>query len=165
MSKEKKNFKDTDFGKFIGKVGGVLPEVGEVALSVIGGNYTGAIAKTASIIKGEIDKGGKKAEEAKVFLNEFEMFKMTFEKECFELEAADRDSARNLYSTDGLIQKVLAIVFTLAYFSISYFLFNHFITKEVKLSDFEIGFISTIFGGMSTKVNTIIDFFFGGSVK
>ena len=36
-------------------------------------------------------------------------------------------------------------------------------TKTIDLGEFEISFISTIFGAMSAKVNTIIDFFFGGS--
>ena len=33
------------------------------------------------------------------------------------------------------------------------------------LGEFEISFISTIFGAMSAKVNTVVDFFFGGSSK
>tara|TARA_R110002020_G_scaffold56411_1_gene156141 strand:- start:407 stop:547 length:141 start_codon:yes stop_codon:yes gene_type:complete len=44
-------------------------------------------------------------------------------------------------------------------------MFNCFITNTLELSDYEIGFISTVFGAMSSKVNTIIDFFFGGSSK
>ena len=40
-----------------------------------------------------------------------------------------------------------------------------FVTKSIDLGEFEISFISTIFGAMSAKVNTIIDFFFGGSSK
>ena len=37
--------------------------------------------------------------------------------------------------------------------------------RGYKDGEFEISFISTIFGAMSAKVNTIIDFFFGGSSK
>ena len=33
------------------------------------------------------------------------------------------------------------------------------------MGEFEISFISTIFGAMSAKVNTVVDFFFGGSSK
>ena len=36
---------------------------------------------------------------------------------------------------------------------------------DINLGEFEISFISTLFGAMSAKVNTIIDFFFGGSAK
>ena len=42
-------------------------------------------------------------------------------------------------------------------------MFKYFVLNELELSDYEIGFISTTFGAMSAKVNTIIDFFFGGS--
>ena len=44
-------------------------------------------------------------------------------------------------------------------------MFQYFVLHELELSDYEIGFISTVFGAMSSKVNTIVDFFFGGSTK
>ena len=43
------------------------------------------------------------------------------------------------------------------------FMKGNVVLNELELSDYEIGFISTTFGAMSAKVNTIIDFFFGGS--
>ena len=36
---------------------------------------------------------------------------------------------------------------------------------EINLGEFELSFISTIFGSMSAKVNTLVDFFFVGSSK
>ena len=63
----------------------------------------------------------------------------------------------------AIIQKILATLFTVAYFGITYVMFNYFVNKTIDLGEFEISFISTIFGAMSAKVNTIIDFFFGGS--
>jgi len=84
---------------------------------------------------------------------------------AFELEVEDRKSARQLYISDSLAQKVLAVVFTVAYFGVSYALLNHFFNDAGKLEDYELGFLSTLFGAMSSKVNTIIDFFFGGSMK
>tara|TARA_R110001592_G_scaffold221828_3_gene476750 strand:+ start:16126 stop:16518 length:393 start_codon:yes stop_codon:yes gene_type:complete len=97
--------------------------------------------------------------------NEFEKVIQDHEKDMFALEVQDRDSARTMFMDDSFIQKILAIIFTCAYFLISYFMFNCFITNTLELSDYEIGFISTVFGAMSSKVNTIIDFFFGGSSK
>ena len=91
MAKNNKAFKDTDFGKFLNKAKDVLPEVGNIAVSLVSGNYVGAVKEVGSMIK----KGAEKKEEAKVLLQEFEQFKMEYEKECFELEALDRDSARN----------------------------------------------------------------------
>mgnify|MGYP003134227011 CR=1 FL=1 len=96
---------------------------------------------------------------------EFESMIKTHEKEMYELEVADRKSARTMFSDDSLIQKVLAIIFTCAYFFLSYVMFRYFVINTLELSDYEIGFISTVFGAMSSKVNTIIDFFFGGSSK
>ena len=160
MSKDKKNFKDTDFGKFIGKVGSVLPEVGEVALSVIGGNYVGAVAKVGGMIK----KGAEKKEEAKVLLQEFEMFKMTYEKECFALEAADRDSARELYKEDNSMQKIFGIFFLVAYAALSWYLLDLLMGAN-DIPELAQTMISMIWTGTSTKLSTIVDFFFGGSVK
>jgi len=85
--------------------------------------------------------------------------------ELYQLEVEDRKSARRLYSTDSSVQKVLAIVFTVAYFLLSYIMFKYFIEEDISLGEFEISFISTIFGAMSAKVNTVVDFFFGGSSK
>ena len=78
---------------------------------------------------------------------------------------ADRKDARSLYKSDALIQKILASLFTAAYFGLTYIMFKYFVLHDVELSEYEIGFISTVFGAMSAKVNTIIDFFFGGSSK
>ena len=89
----------------------------------------------------------------------------THEKEMFELEVQDRKSARKMYSDDSLIQKILATVFTVAYFALSFIMFRYFVQGDLDLGEFEISFISTIFGAMSAKVNTVVDFFFGGSAK
>lgn len=85
--------------------------------------------------------------------------------ELYNLEVEDRKSARLLYSSDSTIQKVLATVFTIAYFALSFVMFKYFVEEDIDLGEFEISFISTIFGAMSAKVNTVVDFFFGGSAK
>ena len=104
-------------------------------------------------------------EERLVLKNKLEQLGKEHEQEVFKLEVEDRKSARTMFTDDSFIQKILAIIFTCAYFFISYFMFKYFITNSLDLSDYEIGFISTVFGAMSSKVNTIIDFFFGGSSK
>jgi hypothetical protein len=105
-------------------------------------------------------------EEEKLKLkNEFEKVIQDHEKEMFALEVQDRASARTMFSDDSVIQKILALIFTCAYFFLSYVMFKYFVMNTLELSDYEIGFISTVFGAMSSKVNTIIDFFFGGSSK
>jgi meiotically up-regulated gene 157 (Mug157) protein len=105
-------------------------------------------------------------EEEKLQLKQkFEEVVKNHEKEMFALEVEDRKSARVMFMDDSFIQKILAIIFTLAYFFLSYTMFKYFVLNTIELSDYEIGFISTVFGAMSSKVNTIIDFFFGGSSK
>ena len=97
--------------------------------------------------------------------NEFEKVIQDHEKDMFALEVQDRSSARIMFTDDSIIQKILALIFTCAYFFLSYVMFKYFVMNTLELSDYEIGFISTVFGAMSSKVNTIIDFFFGGSSK
>ncbi len=96
---------------------------------------------------------------------QFEKVVKNHEKDMFALEVEDRESARAVYKDDAIIQKLLAVIFTVAYFFLSYTMFKYFVLNTIELSDYEIGFISTVFGAMSSKVNTIIDFFFGGSHK
>ena len=97
--------------------------------------------------------------------NEFEKVIQDHEKDMFALEVQDRSSARTMFMDDSFIQKILAIIFTCAYFFLSYTMFKFFVLNTLELSDYEIGFVSSVFGAMSSKVNTIIDFFFGGSSK
>lgn len=104
-------------------------------------------------------------EERQQLKQQFKKVVQDHEKDMFALEVQDRKSARTMFSDDSLIQKVLAIIFTCAYFFLSYTMFKYFVMNTLELSDYEIGFISTVFGAMSSKVNTIIDFFFGGSSK
>lgn len=104
-------------------------------------------------------------EERKQLKNQFKKVVQDHEKKMFELEVEDRKSARVMFMDDSMIQKVLAIIFTCAYFFLSYTMFKFFVLNTIELSDYEIGFVSSIFGAMSSKVNTIIDFFFGGSSK
>ena len=51
--------------------------------------------------------------------NEFEKVIQEHEKEMFALEVQDRSSARTMFTDDSFIQKILAIIFTCAYFLIS----------------------------------------------
>tara|TARA_R100000030_G_scaffold93322_1_gene79370 strand:+ start:1184 stop:1573 length:390 start_codon:yes stop_codon:yes gene_type:complete len=104
-------------------------------------------------------------EERLALKNKLEKLHKEHEQEIFKLEVEDRKSARTMFMGDNVIQKTLAIIFTAAYFFLSYTMFKYFVMNSLELSDYEIGFISTVFGAMSSKVNTIIDFFFGGSSK
>ena len=125
-------------------------------------NIIGKLVGQASTI---IDEVVTTDEERLILKNKLEQLGQEHEQEVFRLEVEDRKSARNLFADDSIIQKALAIIFTVAYFFLSYTMFKYFVMNTLELSDYEIGFISTVFGAMSSKVNTIVDFFFGGSSK
>ena len=125
-------------------------------------NIIQSLVGQASTIIDEIVTTDEEREQLK---QQFKKVVQDHEKDMFALEVQDRKSARTMFSDDSLIQKLLAIIFTCAYFFLSYTMFKYFVMNTLELSDYEIGFISTVFGAMSSKVNTIIDFFFGGSSK
>ena len=127
--------------------------------NVLGGLF-GKIVDNAEGILDKVITTDKERDEAKLALKKI---MLDAEREAFAKEVEDRKDARDLYKDDAIIQKILATLFTVAYFGITYVMFNYFVNKTIDLGEFEISFISTIFGAMSAKVNTIIDFFFGGS--
>ena len=130
------------------------------------GNVIGSLfSKVVNNAEGILDKvitTDKERDEAKHALKRL---LLDAEKQAFAKEVEDRKSARDMYKDDAFIQKVLATLFTAAYFGLSFMMFKVFVVKEINLGEFEISFISTIFGAMSAKVNTVVDFFFGGSSK
>lgn len=75
----------------------------------------------------------------------------------------DKQSARDMYKANSSLQKIYAITFLLAYVALSIILIMVSINR-VSIPDYAIALISTIFGGMSTKVGTITDFLFGSSL-
>ena len=129
--------------------------------NLVGGLF-GKVVENAEGILDKVITTDKEREAAKLALKKL---MLEAEKEAFAKEVEDRKSARDMYKDDAVIQKVLATLFTVAYFGITFIMFNYFVTKSIDLGEFEISFISTIFGAMSAKVNTIVDFFFGGSSK
>ena len=129
--------------------------------NVLGGLF-GKVLDNAEGILDKVITTDKERDEAKLAIKSV---MLEAEREAFAKEVEDRKSAREMYKDDAIIQKVLATLFTVAYFGITFVMFNYFVNKTIDLGEFEISFISTIFGAMSAKVNTIIDFFFGGSSK
>ena len=127
--------------------------------NLLGGLF-GKVLDNAEGILDKVITTDKERDEAKLAIQKI---LLDAEREAFAKEVEDRKDARDLYKDDAIIQKALAILFTVAYFGISFVMFNHFILGDINLGEFEISFISTIFGAMSAKVNTIVDFFFGGS--
>ena len=129
--------------------------------NLVGGLF-GKIVDNAEGILDKVITTDKERDEAKLALKRL---LLEAEAEAFAKEVEDRKSARDMYKDDALIQKILATLFTAAYFGLSFMMFRYFVMGDIEMGEFEISFISTIFGAMSAKVNTIIDFFFGGSSK
>ena len=132
---------------------------------MIGNLIGGLFSKVVDNAEGILDKvitTDKERDEAKLALK---TLLLEAEREAFAKEVEDRKSARDMYKDDALIQKILASLFTIAYFGLSFMMFRYFVMGDLELGEFEISFISTIFGAMSAKVNTVVDFFFGGSSK
>lgn len=92
------------------------------------------------------------------------------EKLRMEMEHAylrDRQSARDMYEHDSALQKIVAITFLVLYGAISgvmvWFVFGWLGGEIPEVPTWGISLISSVFGAMSSKVNTIVDFLFGGS--
>ena len=131
-------------------------------LNNILGGILGKVVDNAEGILDKVITTDKERNEAKFAIKKL---LLDAEREAFAKEVEDRKDARDMYKDDAIIQKVLATMFTAAYFGLTYTMFRYFVLNELELSDYEIGFISTVFGAMSAKVNTIVDFFFGGSAN
>ena len=132
---------------------------------MIGKFIGGLFGKVVDNAEGILDKvitTDKERDEAKLALRRL---LLDAETEAFKQEVEDRKSAREMYKDDAFIQKVLATLFTAAYFGLSFMMFRFFVMGDIDMGEFEISFVSTIFGAMSAKVNTVVDFFFGGSSK
>ena len=132
---------------------------------MIGKFIGGLFGKVVDNAEGILDKvitTDKERDEAKLALRKL---LLEAETEAFNKEVEDRKSARDMYKDDALIQKILATLFTIAYFGLSFMMFRFFVMGDIDMGEFEISFISTIFGAMSAKVNSVVDFFFGGSSK
>lgn len=91
--------------------------------------------------------------------------KLTMEAE--EQFFKDRQSAREMYKTDSWLQKVFAITFLVGYLALTitmiYIVVGWIGAREISIPEWAVALISTIYGGMSAKVNTITDFLFGSS--
>ena len=128
---------------------------------IVGGLF-GKVVENAEGILDKVITTDKERDEAKLALKRL---LLEAEQEAFKQEVEDRKSARDMYKDDALIQKILATLFTVAYFGLSFMMFRFFVIGDINMGEFEISFVSTIFGAMSAKVNTVVDFFFGGSSK
>ena len=160
MGKYKDKHGETLFNNFLGKAKTVIPEVINIAGSAVSGNYIGAIKQVGDLLT----QKAKDNPQAKELLEEFNRDRATFELEAYKLESEDRQGARNLYKENDIIQKIIACIFLFCYGFLSVYLLQT-LTGNIQLPKLAETMITMIWTGTSAKLNTIIDFFFGGSVK
>lgn len=90
--------------------------------------------------------------------------KREFFKELYKMEASEKANARAMYGADNVMQKIYAITFLIAYLALTAWLIYAIINGSIEqVNQFETGLIGSIWGAMTSKVNTITDFFFGAS--
>lgn len=79
----------------------------------------------------------------------------------------DRASARDMYKADNKLQKMFAMTFLVGYVVLTvvmlYLVVGWIGAKAIAIPDWAVALISTIYGALSSKVNTIVDFLFGSS--
>ena len=160
MGNYKEQHGNTRFGTFIKKASEIAPELIDAGIKLASGNVTGAMSEVVDILKSKSDSDNK----SKELLKEFENNKSEFALEAYELESKDRDGARGLYKSDSLMQKIFGIIFMLGYIALSWYLLDK-LMDNIKMSREATILITSIWTGTSMKLATIIDFFFGGSVK
>jgi|15BtaG_2_1085339.scaffolds.fasta_scaffold00109_3 hypothetical protein len=150
--KEREGFK-----KFLN----IFPKVASGVLNVAGLVVPGASA--AGKVIGAIDGMVNSGEITNEYAIQAKNYLLEHEKDIFALEVADRQSAREMYKVDNVLQKGFALTFLAGYLAIIIFLMGAMFGFTIALEPWEISLVSAIFGGMSAKVNTITDFLFGSS--
>ncbi len=92
------------------------------------GGLFGKVLDNAEGILDKVITTDKERDQAKI---ELQKIMLEAEREAFAKEVEDRKSARDMYKDDAIIQKVLATLFTVAYFGISFVMFNHFVLGDI----------------------------------
>lgn len=84
-------------------------------------------------------------------------------KEVLKMVIDDRKNARDMYKNDSGLQKIFAIFFLFIWAGLLYLMLRHFLFQTIELGDWQIAFVNTVWGGVSMKLGTIVDFLFGSS--
>ena len=136
---------------------------------VLGGTAESIISGLGETADRFIQTKEEKAEfELEIMKAKQQMYKLTMEAE--KMYISDRQDARAMYKDDSSLQKIFAIVFLVGYIFLSaamiVIVFGFFgVGVAVEMDAFKASIVSMVFTAMSTKINTITDFLFGGSKK
>ena len=164
MSKENK---ETKFKIFLNKAKKLIPDLAKVGGKLATGNYLGAISEVGEILTGKAD-ANKDNDKINALLYEFELSKIEFALEEQKIHLDDKADARQMYKEDNGLQKVFAITFLSCYILLTILMLYGFYQigiNEVKIQNYVVAFVTSVYTGMSMKVNTIIEFLFGSSLS
>jgi hypothetical protein len=164
MSKDKK---ETKFKIFLNKAKKLIPDLAKVGGKLATGNYLGAISEVGEILTGKAD-ANKDNDKINALLYEFELSKIEFALEEQKIYLDDKADARQMYKEDNGLQKVFAITFLSCYILLTILMLYGFYQigiNEVKIQNYVVAFVTSVYTGMSMKVNTIIEFLFGSSLS
>jgi len=131
---------------------------------MVGSGVEGILSGASGIIDQFVTDPDKKLE-AGIKLKELELDKKVLELDTKKAEFENTASAREMYEKDSSLQKIFAIVFLAGYLALTAFIIFFIFSKVAgnTMENWKVALISTIFTAMSSKVNTICDFLFGGS--
>jgi hypothetical protein len=93
--------------------------------------------------------------------------KETLKQKALGMYMDDVKSARTMYMADSSLQKIFALVFLITYIALTallvWGLWVYVKSGVLDVPEWVVGFISSLWGGLSAKLNTIVDFLFGSS--
>ena len=144
--------------------------MGSVIMSWITDLIGGSGAKIIDSISSGVKKFITTDQDKREF--ELEMQKIQIEFTKLEIDAEskrleDVQNARDMYKQDNSMQKLFSIVFLTGYILLTAFMLWMIVGwvggNKIVIPDWCVALISTIYGTISTKISTIIDFFFGSS--
>ena len=105
---------------------------------LIGGLFSKVVDKAEGILD-KVITTDKERDEAKLALKRL---LLEAEQEAFAKEVEDRKSARDMYKDDAIIQKILATLFTIAYFGLSFMMFRYRVNTTCSISTLTILFMT-----------------------
>lgn len=137
-------------------------------LSDLIGNTAGEVVNSVGNTVDRFIHTGEEKAQWELAKQELQLKFRQLEMEADNRLLKDRMSAREMYEKDSGLQKLFAIIFLGGYLVISgllVWLVMSFLSEAIEFEApaWLVSLISTVFGAMSAKVNTIVDFLFGGS--
>lgn len=127
----------------------------------------GSAGDIISSVKDTVDEFHLSGEEKQVFDLKMREVDFKFKELSMKMEESymkDRQSAREMGKVDPWTPRILTILFTIAYFGITAYMFSivmHMFNQD--MNDFVVSFISTIFGAFNAIMVQIISYYFGAS--